>query len=519
MATETELKLSLACDALQRVARLPIVRQHARGRGIRRHLTNVYYDTSDQRLVAAGVALRVRRVEKRFLQTVKTAGTVYAGMHSRGEWEWELPNHKLDLRLCDAEPEIAAVFVDPALRTTLQPLFTTDFWRTTWLLVFADSSLIELAVDRGKVSGLGRTTPICELELELKAGSPQRLYEVAHALAEALPIRLENTSKAARGYALLAPPKPLIAQKAGVCSLDQNASAEEAFQTIVQYCLDHLHTNAAVVCQGEDTEGVHQMRVATRRLRSCLGLFRPLIPRTASDLVNTEVRWLSSELAFARDWDVFLEETLSPLERHFPDILSSLRLATLEARANAYQRARAAVESARYTRLLLGIGLWRTRCDWRDLLTPKLLRDLHRPAIGFAARVLAKRYARVRQGCDGFLQLSAEERHRLRILCKRLRYAGEFFAALYPESTVRDFLRSVAKVQDILGVLNDAVVASRLLTELGTDPKYPAIPLPARHLVLGWKAAMIEQNLAFFESAWAAFCNQPCFWQSSYENS
>ncbi|CAK0772203.1 triphosphatase [Gammaproteobacteria bacterium] len=208
MSTETELKLSLPVEALSQVAQLSVVRHHTQSHGSQTHLTNTYYDTPDQRLAAVGIALRVRRIGERWIQTVKTAGTTCAGMHSRNEWEWEIPEHVLSLDLCDAEPEIAEAFADPTLRTTLQPLFTTDFWRTAWLLTFPDGSSIELVADHGKVSAAERDTLICELELELKDGSLARLYEVAHALAEALPLRLEDASKAARGYALLEPPAP-----------------------------------------------------------------------------------------------------------------------------------------------------------------------------------------------------------------------------------------------------------------------------------------------------------------------
>ncbi|CAK0774442.1 triphosphatase [Gammaproteobacteria bacterium] len=510
MATETELKLSLDPEALRRVGRLSVVRRHAQDHGSRVHLTNTYYDTPDQRLAAMGMALRIRRAENRWIQTVKTVGETCAGMHNRNEWEWEVSENALNLECCDAEPEVAEAFTDPALRAALQPLFTTDFWRTTWELVFPDGSHIELVADHGEVSADGRSTPICELELEIKDGSLQRLYEVAHALAEVLPLHLENTSKSARGYALLEPPSPPVPHKAGAFELQPGETTEAAFQAIIQHCLEHLHTNSAVVTHGEDPEGIHQMRVATRRLRSCLGLFRPLIPRTASDGVAAEIRWLSGELGLARDWDVFIDETLNALIRYFPDhaALNTLLTATATARAQAYQTAQAAVHSPRYTRLLLGIGVWYTRRDWRDPMGAERIRDLERPVEWFAANLLARRHTRVYKWGRDFLRLSNEGRHRLRILCKRLRYAGDFFAELYPDSGVRDYLRSVAELQDVLGSLNDSVVARRLLTELATAPDDPAA-----HLVLGWKAAMTEQHLTHFESAWATFCDQPRFWE------
>ncbi|CAK0772213.1 triphosphatase [Gammaproteobacteria bacterium] len=252
------------------------------------------------------------------------------------------------------------------------------------------------------------------------------------------------------------------------------------------------------------------MRVATRRLRSCLELFRSLVPRTASSGVDAEIRWLTGELGPARDWDVFINETLLALARHFPDhvALKALTTAAERVRARTYQTAQAAVRSSRYTRLLLGIGAWHTRRDWRDLIGPERCQNLEHPVEWFAANLLTQGHTRVQKWGQNFAQLTPEERHHLRILCKRLRYAGEFFIDLYPDSGGRSYLRAVAGLQDVLGALNDATVTRRLLTELEIPPEDPAI-----HLVLGWKAAMTEQHLAHFDSAWSNFCDQPHFWK------
>ncbi|CAK0754388.1 triphosphatase [Gammaproteobacteria bacterium] len=510
MATEIELKFSMTADAQRRVASLSVVRNHAQGRGKRIHLINTYYDTQDRFLATKGMALRIRRQGSRWIQTVKTAGVIHTGMHKRGEWEWDIPNQNINFNLCTTEPEIAEAFVDPQLQATLEPLFTTDFWRTAWTLVFPDNSHIELAVDHGEIRAAGQSVPICELELELKEGSHQCLYEVAAVLAEAMQLRLEDTSKAARGYSLLMPPTAPTPRKPTPIALHREKTVEEAFQAILQHGLEHLHANSSVVIHGEDPEGIHQMRVATRRLRSCLNLFRPLVPLTASDGINTEIAWLTGELGLARDWDVFINETLHPLIRHFPGdaALATFVTTATVARSQAYATARAAVNSSRYTQLLLKTNLWHGRRDWRDLVTTEQLKNLERPIMWFAADLLAQRDTRVRKWGGNFSQLSAEKRHHLRILCKRLRYAGEFFANLYRNSQARDYLRSVAKLQDVLGVMNDAVVARKLIDALDIAPDNPAI-----HLVLGWTAAMIEQCHGNFMAAWAAFCDQSRFWE------
>ncbi len=510
MATEVELKLSLDPVYLAQVAHQPVVTYYAEGCLRHRHLSNTYYDTPHQHLATLGVALRLRYSEGcPTIQTVKTAGEGSGGLHRRGEWEWPVAGDSLDFAVIDAEPEVAELFQDEGLRQALQPLFTTDFQRTTWLLAFPDGTQVELAMDQGEVRTAGTSSPISELELELIAGSPSRLYEVARTLAEYLPLRLENISKAARGYALLTPTAPPASRKAGILGLQQEATVEQAFCAIIQQGMEHLHANSPVVLHGTDPEGIHQMRVATRRLRSALGLFRPLIPALASAEMAEELRWLTGELGPARDWDVLLAETFVPLVTRFPDhqALHALRDRAEQGRVTAYRVAQAAVHSPRYTRLLLATGAWLGRRDWRDQLDSKQLAALDQPIASFAATQLTKRHRKVHRWGRRFEEMSATERHQLRIYCKKLRYAAEFFSELYGE-TCRSYIRSVSLLQDILGILNDGAVAKELLTQVQPDNNDPAV-----QLLLGWQGATAEWQLGQFTSAWDGFNSQSHFWE------
>lgn len=509
MATETELKLSLDLKSLRRVGRLPVVRRYAQSEAQRTHLTNIYYDTPERNLAALGIALRIRRVGDSWVQTVKTTGAAAAGLHQRQEWEWNLAEPELNLALCIAEPSLKEIFSNPLIEKNLQPLFTTDFWRSCWILNLSEGSVIELAADHGNVHANGQTLPICELELEIKNGTPQCLYEVAALLAEDLPLRLENSSKAARGYSLFEAPLAPLPQKARPLFITKENTTEEAFQIIVQQCLEHLHANSAVVINGENHEGIHQMRVATRRLRSGLKLFRALIPRTVSADIDNELIWLTGVLGPTRDWDVFINETLDTVQNLYPNHNALLELikSAHDRHLYAWQDTHTKVQTPRYTKLLLEISLWTARRDWREFLEPEQIQDLALPVNNFAIRLLAHRHLRVRKWGENFLQLSAEGRHHLRILCKRLRYSGEFFANLYSELEVRPYLQAVVKLQDILGNLNDLAVAERLVSELTTPDN------PAAQLIQGWSASLTEKYLTQFATAWKVFIDQKLFWE------
>ena len=198
MAKEIELKLALAPAGPE------ALRRHPRLAGLEPRTTrlgNTYFDTPDGRLEAERMALRLRHAEGRILQTLKTSGQGSGGLSTRGEWEWEVMGPGLDLaRLADLPPIEA---LGEGVLGELVPRFATDFARETWWWE-RDGTSVEIALDLGEIKSDDRTAPIRELELELKAGEPDALLELAEALAESVPLRPSDTSKAARGGALLA---------------------------------------------------------------------------------------------------------------------------------------------------------------------------------------------------------------------------------------------------------------------------------------------------------------------------
>lgn len=197
MADEIELKLALGAEAPE------ALRHHPRLAGLAPRLTrlgNTYYDTPEGDLERARMALRLRRAGDRLLQTLKTRGQGGGGLSTRGEWEWEVPGPGLDLAGLATLPPM--VDRDPGLLARLVPRFATDFERETWWLE-EDGMTLELALDLGEIRAGGRVVAIRELELELKAGEPAALWSLAEALAEDVALRPSDTSKAARGGALL----------------------------------------------------------------------------------------------------------------------------------------------------------------------------------------------------------------------------------------------------------------------------------------------------------------------------
>ncbi|RTQ98555.1 CYTH domain-containing protein [Halomonas nitroreducens] len=198
MANEIELKLALGSTGPEALQHHPCVAGLA-PRTTR--LGNTYFDTPEGDLEAARAALRLRQSDGRLLQTLKTRGHGSGGLSNRGEWEWEVPGPGLDLTGLAALPPMADLA--PGTLARLEPRFSTDFNRETWW-VTGDGASIEVALDIGEIRAAGRRVDIRELELELKEGDASAVLDLAARLAERVPLRPSDTSKAARGGALLA---------------------------------------------------------------------------------------------------------------------------------------------------------------------------------------------------------------------------------------------------------------------------------------------------------------------------
>lgn len=222
MSQEIELKLALGPEGPDALRHHPLLVDVTPGIAC---LGNTYFDTPTGELETARMALRLRRLDDRLLQTLKTRGDGGGGLSRRGEWEWQVPGPGLDLAgLAGLVP--AALGRDVLER--LEPRFTTDFRRETRELTH-QGARIELALDEGEITAGGRRVTIRELELELKSGDPAALWSLAEALAERVALRPSDTSKAARGSALLAGEWQLSAADSPAAWLQRAVVALDAY--------------------------------------------------------------------------------------------------------------------------------------------------------------------------------------------------------------------------------------------------------------------------------------------------
>ncbi len=488
----------------------PEIRAHLVGSARERQLDSLYFDTPKLSLCRRNVALRLRRDGDRWLQTVKTSGSASAGLHQRDEWETPVAGDALELDRFE-QPTLKKLFAKNSIREALIPVFRTDFQRTSWDLEYPHGVCIEMSLDVGLIKVGERSQTISEVELELREGKPEDLLRTAIALAATLPLRLLNTSKAERGYRLgeyIAPPGPT---KAGPVDLEKKASAEQAFSAILRHGLFQLQANEPLLRAVPPLrEGVHQMRVATRRMRSCLQLYRPLIPKAISGPIANNIEGITDALGPARDWDVFIEASLQPLDEEFPQhqSLQTLERAARDQRERAYREAIDFIAAPDYTVLLLELRLWIEERAWRKSLSPVQIEALDQRARRFAREALDRYHRRVIRQGRRFAELDAVQRDRLRIQCKQLRYAAEFFADLFGSKRSYAFTQSLAALQDVLGTLNDGRMAEHLISQIGVQGDAAS----AADMVRGWTAARVRAHIDQFDLAWQHFRSIGTFW-------
>ncbi len=438
MSNEIELKLEVAPDATERL----IADQSWLNASVCRteRQLSVYYDTPDFQLRKCGYSLRVRTVGDHFTQTLKSLESG-AGMFDRGEWASDIDGPEPDLAQLPNTPvsEVQAQHLEPVIRSEVD--------RTTCRIERSGCAL-ELDVDLGTLSASTHETPVSEVELELLSGEPVAAIEVAQRIAAEIPVKLAVMSKAERGFALVdgTLSKPTKAEPVGV---RREMTVGEGFETIVSACLRHFRLNEPVVIDSRDVEALHQARVAIRRLRSALSLFRPVVSDHELQRIEDELSWFTAELGDARTLDVYLERDLSEDQRQF-----------LEDRRNeAYDLAIAAMDSARVRQLMLDIVGWSATGQWRG--NPCAATPLQ----PFVDRRIDRIWSKIAKSKD-VASMNDKRRHHLRIAMKKLRYALEFTAALHTRRPRRQkkFKKAVKDLQNSLGDLHDIVTARSLVT-------------------------------------------------------
>lgn len=241
---------------------------------------------------------------------------------------------------------------------------------------------------------------------------------------------------------------------------------KRAARSIVAARLAPLRESAAAVARGDGAEPVHQARVAIRRLRAVLRLFRETIGKARARAWRDALAEVARALGEARDWDVFALETLPAIRGGAP-VPRALATRLGKHRAKSRAAAREALASAPFQEALREIAAW----SGEDERLPSGERGTLRR---FARRALRKRHERLLRRAARLPSLDAAARHRLRIEAKRLRYGAEALAPLYEPESVAAYRSALVALQDELGRAQDAVTGQALLARLAPPEPFAA---------------------------------------------
>ncbi len=511
--TETELKLRFRPEDQSILRSVP----RLLGREPRvRKLSSTYFDTPGTDLRNRGLVLRVRKDGGRYIQTVKSDRGNLGSALDRLESETPLPSSLPDITAIP--DEILARRVGEVAGAGLKPMFRVEVERTTIPTSFVDDCDITVDIDVGEVRAGRRRRRVCEIELESNGASPASLFALARELHQHIPLRVSLVTKSDQGYDLreCAQPTP---KKAGKVVLENGSSVGQGLQTIVQSGMTQLLANDACVLTTTNPEGIHQMRVALRRLRSAFRIFRSLIPAEQYASFTQEMQWLTSVLGPARDWDVFSLDIVEPVLEHFPDHegLSLIWRRTKGRRERYRKAAREGILSRRFTSFILDLSAWLTANEWqRQQLSPEAAR-LFDPIKGFSTIAIGDCHRKVRKLGKRIADLPILDRHRLRINVKRLRYATEFFDSLYPAKPVKIFSKRLARLQDDLGHLNDIAVAGELSQHLvgASSGAEKLLLVEAKGILVGWHTQLLLQNESVLRRDIKDLLGAPAFWHAT----
>ena len=462
-----EIELKLLTDraeaaALRRTSRL---KQLTTGPAKSAQLLTVYYDTAKRSLAESGLALRLRRKGRSWTQTVKADRRLQAGFSEAVELNTPAPGGRLNI---EAIPdETLRTRIEEAVGSqTLSPVFATDIGRTTWQLEAHDGS-VEFALDVGEIRAGEKSAELCEFEFELTRGHPRALFEVARRLFPSGGLIFSDRNKAKRGQLLVdegvvvVPVKP---RNAVDVALRAEMTTEEAARDVMAECLEQIAANMTAVRLIEDPESAHQLRVGLRRLRSAFSVFKPILEGPHLEPLIDDARWLGQEVGRLRDLEVADVDILAPEREKYPteagfaELLDAVHAATETER----NQLRQTVIGERAQAFLLNLAEFVMTRGWLDPTDMSQTARLARPVADHAVQSLNKVYRQSQKKAKGIDTLTIDERHELRKQLKKLRYAAEFFSPFFEAAKTQSFIKTMKKLQNILGELNDAAMTEEL---------------------------------------------------------
>lgn len=373
------------------------------------------------------------------------------------------------------------------------------------------TSLLEITVDLGTVSlgpeaGRQYEGPICEVRLGHTSGAPADLFLAARLLLDNAPLRLSALSMR-DATALIVSGRQFATPRFPPFSAWASDSADAILQRALITSAQRIIRLQTLILDARAPGGVHKMRVELRRLRSVEQVFRRAAKCPPLHRLAQKARGIARALGPARDWDVFLDQTLPAIaeNRYAVDGLARLKASAHAYRAMAWADASAQIADPEFSYFALDLLATAHLQPWRT-------NELDLPAQNFGANALD---CAVRNTCKvarGINSADPASFHALRLALKKMRYGVQLFRGIYPKAVRKPYMRAMAALQDASGVLNDAIVAQKLANKAAAGEGPQA--MRAAGFICGYYAARAEAAAKEIDGAWAMFEKNQPFWRN-----
>lgn len=497
---ELEIKLSGAPADVAAFVAAPFFRNLGATADGAERLVTTYYDDKGW-LARRGMTLRLRESARGRLQTFKQERGLGAVDRLEDEcWLNEGEDFPAKFGNRKARKRIR--------RGNLKPVLRSDFVRRR-MDIRENESRIEAAVDFGGVETLGagerRVRPVAEIEFELKSGRARDLFALARrcVIAGEGRLHVSFTSKSERPDSGKGTPRNQAPSFCADASLGDVVAAQGGAAAL------RLAALSGAVIGRRDARSLHRMRIELRRFRSLARACRRIDGAGRLRRAERMAGDLSRALGGAREWDVFMNATLPALSslgvrrrgfRRFQERGEAIRVLR-------WDEAATSLAAPAFSLLLLELMELAGDSRWRSEKKSAFAARADK----FAAAALDKKLTAARRRADALDDGSPDERHRLRIAIKRLRYTAQAFAPLFPRKKAKKYLAALARLQDDLGAANDGVRAGVLASEAARGAG--AKTARAAGFVAGFYAAVGEARAQAAAAGWRDFDERTPFWR------
>lgn len=325
---------------------------------------------------------------------------------------------------------------------------------------------------------------------------------------------------------------PPAIRRAMAVGLPGGADLDELIAATIHECLEHFTSNRPAFLEQDQPQAVHQLRVSLRRLRVFLAMFARHIPNEKFGQFRAQASAISDAMAVARDMDVFIDMVIAGPAQIFAGPSSSERramddegmrlfLAACERRrAEGYGSAHAVLAAPQSARFVEDLRCFADMRGWRTQIDHETCARLDQPAKKFVARVLGREDRKCRKMGARIATFDEDQRHRLRIRFKHLRYGVDTFGKIAGgrkrrSSVLAGYTGVIAKIQNQLGLFNDLATAFRIVESLpAVAVDEPAAKAFARAsgMVLGWCAHAQSDASHQSVAAYQEFATTPPPW-------